>query len=264
MAKISVIIAVYNVEKYLEESLNSIINQTLKDYEVIIINDGSSDKTSLIAKKYVNKYNNFILLENKENMGLPVSRNRGLLRSSGSYIAIHDGDDISLPERFQLESNFLDDNSHIDFIGGHAIKINEVGETIGYLSYPPISTKQAYAVLRNFKLNPIIDPTSMYRRSIIIESGGYSMNSDNKYNSDLELWCRLLTKGSQLYNFQYPLIKYRINPSGITISKEKEIKENDKIIWNQLQTKNFIDPVLRPGFFNQSSFTEYTKESQNG
>ncbi len=99
--KISLIIPVYNVQEYIEKALQSVANQTFKDFEVIIVNDGSKDQSVEIAKKFINKYDNFKLI-NQENQGLSAARNTGLREAKGEYIAFIDSDDF-------IESNFLEE-----------------------------------------------------------------------------------------------------------------------------------------------------------
>lgn len=103
--KISLIIPVYNVQEYIEKALQSVANQTFKDFEVIIVNDGSKDQSVEIAKKFINKYDNFKLI-NQENQGLSAARNTGLREAKGEYIAFIDSDDF-------IESNFLEELYHL-------------------------------------------------------------------------------------------------------------------------------------------------------
>ena len=100
MPKVSVIVPVYNVEKYLNKCLDSLINQTFNDFEIIIINDGSPDDSKQIIEKYKSKYNDFIKVINQSNQGLSASRNNGLKIASGAYIMFADSDDY-------LELNML-------------------------------------------------------------------------------------------------------------------------------------------------------------
>ena len=125
--KLSVITTIYNAAPYLEKSLDSVFDQTFKDFELILVNDGSTDESRDIMLKYTH-LPNVRMLENTHNEGIPTSRNRALLVATGEYIAIHDGDDISFPERFQKEVDHLDEHKDIDFLGSYAIKINHNGD----------------------------------------------------------------------------------------------------------------------------------------
>jgi len=258
MPRLSVILTVYNTEHYIKESLDSLLCQTFKDFEIIIVNDGSVDNTRNILLEYIKKFPGPVrLLENQYNEGIPISRNRALLVAQGEYIAIHDADDISLNNRFTDEVEFLDTHPDFAFMGGHAIKISLSGEQIGNLSYPPIDTPSAFFVLNRYKLNPIIDPSCMYRKDIILRHGGYNMDPSIITVPDLDLWCRLLTKGYLMSNIQEPLIKYRINPMGVTRKQHNEMVQATDVVWASFRRKTLLDPVLRPGCFRQDSYTEY-------
>jgi glycosyltransferase involved in cell wall biosynthesis len=205
---------------------------------------------------------NVRLLENKYNEGHTVSRNRAILAAKGDYIAIHDADDISLPGRFQEEVDYLDKHSDIDFMGGHAIKISVTGETIGSMVYPPKNTQSAFSLITKHKLNPIIDPSCMYRREVILSNGGYTMNPDLKTVSDFELWCRLLVNGHKMTNLQKPLIKYRINPEGVTRTENKDMVYATNLVWSSFRRRVFKNVVIKPDIFMQDSFTEWDNENK--
>jgi len=259
MPKLTVITTIYNASPYLKDSLDSVFGQRFQDFELILVNDGSTDDSREIMLDYFQQHDNVRLLENANNEGIPISRNRALLVAQGDYIAIHDGDDISLPERFEKEVKFLDENSDVDFIGSHAFKINYTGASRGTMSYPPQNTQEAFRLIKKHKLNPIIDSSSMYRKDAVLRVGGYSMDPYLQTALDLHLWCRLLLGGSKLYNFQEPLIKYRINPEGVTRTHNDKMVEATDAIVATFVRRNFPEVVIRPSFFQQDSFTEIKK-----
>ena len=257
--KLSVITTIYNVKPYLIDSLDSVFGQSFQDYELILVNDGSTDGSREIMLDYFQQHANVRLLENADNEGIPLSRNRALLVAQGEYVAIHDGDDISLPGRFEKEVTFLDKTPDVDFVGSHAYKINYAGTAQGMMSYPPENTQEAFRIIKKHKLNPIIDSSSMYRKDTVLGVGGYSMDPFIRTALDLHLWCRLLLGGSKLYNFQEPLIKYRINPEGVTRThNDKMVEATDAIVATFIR-RNFPEVVIRPSLFQQDSFTEIKK-----
>lgn len=256
--KLSVITSVYNEEKYIRESLESVFNQTFKDFELIVINDGSTDSTRDILIEYVNKYPNMRLLENKYNEGIPVSRNRALIEAKGEYVAIHDGDDISLPDRFLTEVQHLEWNKNVVVVGSHAIKISSTGQKTGSMTYPPVDTQKAYSMILRMKFNPIIDPSCMYRRETIIEFGGYPMEPEWITVPDFHLWCRLISSNLRISNIQKPLIKYRINPKGVTRTRQKEMIEATDQVWASFKKRSLKRSKIRSDYFMQDSFTEYS------
>jgi len=250
MPKLSVVVSIFNAERYIQESLDSVLNQPYKDFELILIDDGSTDNTQKILQPYI-ELPQVIFLQNKYNEGYGFSRNRGFICAQGEYVAIHDADDISLPVRFQKEVELLDLRQEITVVGGHAIRISNTGHIVGSIIYPPETTEKAFHVIRKFKLNPIIDPSSMFRRQPILDIGAYRMDPKLKTVYDFDLWCRLLINGHQLYNFQEPLIKYRINPNGITRSKEQEQKKATELVWSAFKRKTFPKTTLKTNSFTQ-------------
>ncbi len=256
MPKLSIITTCYNVQKYVRESLESIFNQDFEDFELILVDDGSTDGTKDILLEYADRPN-VRLLENKSNEGLPVSRNRALLAATGEYAAIHDADDVSLPHRFAKEVTYLDNHPSVIFLGGYAIKINDMGSIIGSMVYPPQSTEGAFKAISHFKLNPIIDPTCMYRRKVVLDDGAYIMDPVFKTVGDFHLWCKLLCRGHQMYNLNEPLIKYRINPNGLTRTKQQQMLEATDMVWASFKRKHFPEIPLRADYFNQEGFTEH-------
>ncbi len=260
--KLSIITCVYNAEKFLNESLDSIFSQTFKDFELILINDASTDKTNKIIQTYTH-HSEIIVLKNMYNEGVPYSRNRGFLKARGEYIAIHDADDASLPYRFKKQVAFLDANPDITIVGGHAIRISDGGKILGSMVYPPEHTRDAFRVITRFKLNPIIDPSCMFRRQAILDVGGYRMEPELRTVQDFDLWCRLLVKGHLLYNFQEPLIKYRINPEGVTRLKKQEQMEATDVVWAAFKRKNFPDVILRPESYQQKSIIDLLEGNEN-
>ena len=250
MPKLSIVVAVYNAERYLNESLHSVFNQPFEDFELILVDDCSTDSSPSILAEYA-KHDKVTLLKNKYNEGYGYSRNRAFLQAQGEYVAIHDADDVTLPHRFQKEVDLLDQRDDITVVGGHAIRISDTGQPIGNMVYPPESTENAFRVIRQFKLNPIIDPSSMFRRQPILDLGAYRMEPELRTVCDFDLWCRLLVKGHYLYNFQEPLIKYRINPQGVTrVRKQEQVQATD-FVWAAFQRRSFPDVVLRSDYFQQ-------------
>jgi glycosyltransferase involved in cell wall biosynthesis len=259
MPKLSIVTCVYNAERYLNESLDSIFDQDYKDFELILIHDCSTDNSKNILLHYAD-HPNVVLLENKYNEGVPFSRNRGFIAAKGEYIAIHDADDVSLPHRFQKQVAYLDEHPEITFIGGHAIRISDTGIQIGNMVYPPEETDGAFRVIRQFKLNPIIDPSSMFRRQPILDIGGYRMEPELRTVQDFDLWCRLLVNGHRLYNFQEPLIKYRINPQGVTRIKKDEQTLATDFVWAAFRRRSFPKVQLRQECFSEDFELDFLNE----
>lgn len=257
MIKLSVITTVFNGELFLRESIDSILSQEFNDFEFIIIDDGSTDSTPKILTEYTGN-KKIRILQNKYNEGIAVSRNRGLLESKGIYVAIHDADDISLPLRFKKQIDILDSNKEIGFLGSHAMKISPCGHIMGEMKYPPKSTSSAFIHIMKHKLNPIIDPSSMFRKKLVLDRGGYKM--EMRHSMDFDLWCRLLLHQIQLTNICEPLIKYRIHENSISSTQRSDMRKVADDICVKFQRKSLDDPILRSNYFQQDCFTEFVND----
>jgi glycosyltransferase involved in cell wall biosynthesis len=203
--KISVLMPVYNGEDYLKEAIDSILNQTLPDFEFIIVNDGSTDRTDDIVKTYRDPRIRFV--ENEKNMGLIRSLNKGLELAEGAYIARMDSDDISLPERLSIQASFLDTHPEVGVCGTWAKIIDEKGNVTGALK--PLSGD---AVRKLFwRPSSVLHPTCMIRAKLL-KDHRYSL--DYPHAEDYELWLRLYSK-TDFYNLDRFLLLYRVHPAGI-------------------------------------------------
>jgi len=237
---ISIITPIYNCEEYLEESLNSIFLQAeKKNIEIILVNDGSTDGTLDLCKKLVGGYRgDSKIISHMGNKGCGKCRNEAVKASGGKYVAIHDGDDVSLLNRIEKQVEFLEKNQEISFLGGHALKINEKGESISeIMDYPPQTHEEIVNMITNKCMNPMIDPTMMFRRNAFIDSGGYGKEEKVLYVPDFDLWLRAIKKGYKFHNLQEPIIKYRVNPKGNTRRCQKEMIRQHIGIWRAFKRK---------------------------
>ncbi len=233
---VSVVMTVYNCEKYIEESLRSIFNQTFKDFEIIIYDDASTDKTLNIVLGYVHHdhdcmiaFNNHInLILGKENVGCGEGRNRAIKEARGKYIAIQDADDISFQNRIEKEVNFLEKNDDIFCVGAWADRTGENGDFIEIMNYPLFTHEEIYEDIIIKQHNNIIDPSCMYGKEAFDELGGY----DNKWKlvPDFNLWARATKKGLKFANLQEVLVYYRQHPNSVTNKSEMAVvKEHFKM-----------------------------------
>jgi len=235
--KLSVITTVYNCEKYVKESLDSVFAQNYSDIELILVNDGSTDATRAILESFLKNYEECIVfLDYDENKRIPVRRNEAIERARGEFVTIHDGDDISLPDRFEKQVKFLDNNPHIFCVGGWAEEINEFGEKIGKRNYPPKFHQEVVDIIiskETFYLNPIIDPTTMFRREDFLNLGRYTLKDEIYTVLDYDLWLRAILNGRKFANIQENLIKYRVNSQGMTGSRKKLMIEQHMTVWRR-------------------------------
>lgn len=157
--KISVLLPVYNNQETIYRAAQSILNQTFSDFELIILNDGSTDETSKILDKL--KDDRIIRIDSKENMGLPRRLNQGIRLAKGKYIARMDADDVSFPDRFQKQIEFLEANKTIDLLGTRAAVIDKKGELLGLL---PFFSSHKDLITRKWQGIQLPHPTWMMRQ----------------------------------------------------------------------------------------------------
>lgn len=209
---ISVVMPVYNGEKYLKEAIESILNQTYFDFEFLIINDGSTDSSESIILEYNDSRIKYI---KQANMGIGGALRNGCTLAKGNYIARMDADDICLPNRLEVQKIFLDNNPSTVLVSNAVIYIDEAGEIIGR-SFPYTSN---HAIIEKLKFkSPICHPSVMMRVGAYISSGGYE---ELELLEDFHLW-RKLSKQGKLHNLSSPLLKYRILNNSISRSITKE------------------------------------------
>ncbi|MCP4351741.1 MAG: glycosyltransferase [Desulfobacterales bacterium] len=182
---VSIIMPVYNGELYLKEAIESILNQTLTDFEFIIIDDGSSDATRDIIKSFHDK--RILLLCNDKNIGLTRSLNIGLNSASGKYIARQDADDVSLPIRLQKQVSYLRAYPDVALLGTWAKCIDEKGNVLREIRPTANKTLLRWRMMFN---NRIIHSTAMFDSQKIKQLGGYDEKAD--FARDYELWRRIM------------------------------------------------------------------------
>jgi len=211
--KISVLMSVYNNSKLLREAVDSILGQTFSNFEFIIINDASTDKSVEILRDYAKKDKRIVLVDNETNIGLTKSLNRGLQIAKGQYIARMDADDISELNRFSLQVDFLDSNPDIGLLGTHAQSINEKGEKFGIWE-----TLENDAEIKELlkKRNCFCHGSTMFRAECIKNFGNY--REEFKFTQDYDLWLRISEK-YKVANLGKNLFNFRKSPNSISGSR---------------------------------------------
>ena len=214
---VSVILPVFNGEKYLVESIESILNQTYSNFEFIIINDGSSDKSLKIIKKY-NKLDKRILVISRENKGLIASLNEGIEKSKGSYIARMDQDDISLSSRFEQQLSFMKKNLDIGICGSSVQLFNEE-KNFSISRYPQ---KDNEIKFRLMFASSFAHSTVMIRRDVFD-----ILKYENFPNAeDYKLWTDIAMANFKMANLDKILLKYRCHDE--QISKKNGYEQRKK------------------------------------
>ncbi|MCF7866683.1 glycosyltransferase [Candidatus Woesearchaeota archaeon] len=214
--KISIIVAVHNGEKYIDRCIKSLINQTYKNYELLIVDDGSTDNSRLIIKKYTQKYKKISLIKNDKNEGLARSLNKGIKKAKGKYIARIDIDDICLKNRFKKQVIFLENHKNVFLTAGQAYNINKNGECIGITRKFSDSENLKNELLKD---NCIIHPTIIFRND-----GKTFYREKFTTSQDYDLYLRLLSRNKILAHLNEPVIKYDISSGNDRLSKKLKQK----------------------------------------
>ena len=184
---VSIIMPVFNSEKYLKKAIESILNQTYENIELIIIDDNSSDGSIDIINSFNSKKIKFF--QNQKNMGVSAARNKAIDLSNGKYLALMDSDDISFIYRIEKQVNFLEKNSDYGLIGGHYERFSEVG----FFKKKKIHRQSLIQEENQVKLNfmgSIAAPTTMFRASIVKENKIY-FDTNLKIAEDYDFWRRI-------------------------------------------------------------------------
>lgn len=203
MPKVSVIMGIYNCASFLSLAVDSILEQTFTDWELIMCDDGSIDNTYEVALSYAEKYpDKIILLKNECNMHLAATLNRCLSVANGKYIARMDADDRCMPNRFAEEVAYLDEHPEIDCVGCGMIIFDENGER-GIRLNIERPTKDFL-----IHTTPFAHPTIMMKKSVYDTLGGYTTSKKSLRCDDTELWFRFYAAGYCGYNIQKPLYYY--------------------------------------------------------
>ncbi|MDP4148560.1 MAG: glycosyltransferase [Bacteroidota bacterium] len=210
--RVTMLMPAYNAGKYIAEAIRSVLAQDFSDFELLIVDDGSTDDTREVIGRFSDPR---IRLLEQENKGISAALNAGLTAARGIYIARFDADDICLPQRLSRQTAFLDANPDYILVGSEAEYVSEDGEHLFHFrciaySYPEIMSRIVHAC-------PFIHSAVMYRQKEVLAAGAYSLYAHNF--EDYFLWIQLVRTG-KCCNLPEVLIKVRINPDSATIDEK--------------------------------------------
>ncbi|SIO17831.1 glycosyltransferase EpsE [Carnobacterium alterfunditum] len=202
--KISVIMGIYNCEKTLKESIDSLLNQSYKSFEIILCDDGSKDTTLQIAKDYVKKYPQKIrLIQNETNNGLAYSLNRCIDISKGEYIARMDADDVSYKNRLEKQISYLESHPECALVGSQVFLFNDNG-IWGVRKAKSDPLKKDFLFGSQF-----VHPTIIIKKTILNQIGNYTVSKATLRAEDYDLFMRVYAAGFRGHNLQDVLLNYR-------------------------------------------------------
>jgi len=216
---VSVIMPAYNAEKYIEKSIVSILEQTFKEYEFIIIDDCSKDETWTVICDFARKDSRIVALKNTLNLGIAGNRNKGVSLAKGKYVMWQDADDVSMPLRLENQYKFMESNEEVGIVGGFLEFFDDNGST-SIRKYAPDDKTLRKNI---FRYSPVAQPAAMIRKTCLDEFGEY----DLKYPpaEDLDMSFRIGTK-YKFANLQEIVLKYRENLGSATFTRLKTIELN--------------------------------------
>lgn len=209
---ITVLMPAYNAARYIGEAIASVLQQTFTDFELLIVNDGSTDETLNVINGFKDER---IVVISQTNRGVADALNAGLKYARAPYIARFDADDICYPYRLEKQIRFLQDNPGYILVGSEAKYILENGDFL--FDFHCIAYSHEQIMDKLYFYCPFVHPTVMYRKDAVIQAGGYPTHAHNF--EDYLLWTRLAGTG-KLCNLTEPLIKYRLNSTSVTIDEK--------------------------------------------
>jgi glycosyltransferase involved in cell wall biosynthesis len=210
--KLSVITSIFDSEGHLEESVRSILDQGFRDFELIVVNDGSTDGSAEIVRELAARDERIVFIENKTNLGLTRSLNKAIELAKGEYIARQDTDDVSLPGRLQAQVDFLDAHNDIFLVGTNA-----------YLEHPRIDTFVRGIVTDPDRIARLLPYSNqLVHTSIMFRNSGEMYREKFRYAQDYDFYLYLLRRGKRLGNLPDPLVIYRVRANTITSSRSKQ------------------------------------------
>lgn len=216
---ITVITPAFNAEKFLRKTIESILNQTFKNFEYIILDDCSNDGTLELIKKYAKCDRRIVVVSNKNNLGIAGNRNKGISLAKGRYIVWQDADDISVKNRLKKQYEFMENHPEVGICGGYLQFFDENGKK-GIRKY---ATNDALLRKNIFRFSPVAQPAAIIRRSCVLEAGKYDMRWPPA--EDIDMSFRIGSK-HKFANLPEVMIKYREHGNSATFKKLKTMELN--------------------------------------
>jgi glycosyltransferase involved in cell wall biosynthesis len=231
--KVTVLMPAYNDGKYIHEAISSVLEQSFTDFELLIINDGSTDETEKIIRSFKDPR---IILINKENKGIAAALNTGLNIARADYIARFDADDICYPNRLKIQYDFITNYPQYSVIGSAADYIDADGQYI-FTHHPAGHLNEEIQQLK-YSVCPFIHSSVIYKKELIINSGGYN---EHAYTyEDHFLWVNILSN-EKACNLSQPLIKVRLNPESVTIDEKWHSRKFRSIKYSTLKSRSITE-----------------------
>jgi glycosyltransferase involved in cell wall biosynthesis len=215
--KVTAVIPVYNREKYVSEAIDSVLSQTFKDFELLVIDDGSTDRSREVVRSYHDSRIRCVM--NDSNEGIPKTRNKGVRLAQGEYLAFLDSDDWAYPERFAKQVAFLDSHPDYAAVGTWVVEMDEKGRSLRRIQRRPVFSDEI-AAQRLFSQG-IANPTSMARTAVLRE---YEHREEYGLSEDFDLWARIAVK-HKLATLPEVLVRGRRHGGRISREQAHRVKD---------------------------------------
>lgn len=225
--QITVLMPAYNAGKYIREAITSVLEQSFADFELLIVNDGSTDDTADI----INSFNDErIVVLSQENKGVAAALNNGLRHAQAPYIARFDADDVCYPYRLQVQYDFITSHPYYSIIGSGVDYTDVNGDLI--FTWQPDALSHNQIRQLSYRICPFIHSSVFYKRDTVLNAGGYN---ELAYTfEDHFLWAGIL-KHEKAFNLNQPLIKVRLNAESVTIDEKWRTGKFRQIKYNALR-----------------------------
>jgi len=228
--KVTVLMPAYNAERYIADAIRSVLEQTFTDFELLVVDDGSTDNTSQIISSFKDQR---MVLISQQNKGVSAALNLGLSLARAPYVARFDADDICYPDRLKIQYDFITTYPEYGIIGSAADYVNAEGHYI-FTHYPAAHLNEEIQQLK-YSICPFIHSSVMYKKELIISNGGYN---EHAYTyEDHFLWVNIL-KNEKACNLSKALIKVRLNPESITVDERWHSRKFRSIKYSTLRNKS--------------------------
>jgi len=243
---VTVLMPVYNAERFLKRAIESILAQTFTDFEFLIINDGSTDQSAAIIQSFADARITFV--QNEKNCGVIDTLNKGIALAKGKYIARMDADDVSMPTRFERQVQYLEQHPKISVLATHIFQVNAEEEKLGTWDKDIQNNVPEDIFRTTAQTCCIAHPTVMMRTAIIAD---YLYNEKQKGSEDWDLWMRLLSDGKRIDKVPEFLLRYRMHAASVTAVHNREVRLEKKV--NKVRI-TFLKDRLRKFRFKKFEF----------
>lgn len=250
---ISIVIPLYNLERYIAETIDSIMKQSYPNFEVIIVNDQSTDHSLQIAQGYADRFSKVELISLDKNSGASAAMNKGMEKAKGKYLTFIAADDLLRHDRFEKIVNIFKSKPDIDIICSGCSLIDSEGNNLNRNYYFPPHLNNNNILLNELKRNYILGGTLALRRKM---GQRYKYDRNLRTSEDYDLFLRMVYDGHKFYYIDEPLIKYRIHSSNKSTNYDKTMISTKKIL-KKFSFCKLYDKLKKKGCYDKEIFNSF-------